>query len=67
VEPASTRATSGEPSHPHVSLTLTRDKNPDDAPNDQARERSGLASEKNICSLLRYLTSHAPSRDTKRL
>jgi hypothetical protein len=34
VEPAPTRATSGEPSHPDASLTPTRDKNPDDHQDD---------------------------------
>jgi hypothetical protein len=42
VEPAPTRATSGEPSHPDASLTPTRDQTPDDGRNDHARERSGL-------------------------
>jgi hypothetical protein len=42
VEPAPTRATSGEPSHPDAILTPTRGKNPDDQPDDHADERSGL-------------------------
>jgi len=42
VEPAPTRATSDEPSHPGAILTPTRDENPDDHPDDHGRERSGL-------------------------
>ena len=42
MDPAPTRAASGEPSHPHANLTPTRDKNPDDQSDDHARERSGL-------------------------
>jgi hypothetical protein len=42
VDPATTRTTSGEPSHPDAILTPTRDKNPDDHEPRKARERSGL-------------------------
>jgi hypothetical protein len=42
VEPAPTRAASGDPSHPHAILALTRDQTPDDSQDDHARERSGL-------------------------
>jgi hypothetical protein len=42
VEPAPTRATSGQPSHPNATLTPTRDQTPDDGMDDHARERSGL-------------------------
>jgi hypothetical protein len=41
-EPAPTRATSGEPSHPIAILTTTRDENPDDPRHDHRGERSGL-------------------------
>ena len=42
MEPAPTRATSGEPSHPDAILTPTQGKDPDDDPHDHDRERSGL-------------------------
>jgi hypothetical protein len=42
VEPASTRATSGEPSDPHATFMPPRDENPDDPQDDHAHERSGL-------------------------
>jgi hypothetical protein len=45
VEPAPTRATSGEPSHPNATLTRTRDQNPDDDRDDHGHERSGLVVE----------------------
>ena len=43
MEPAPTRATSGQPSHPNATLTPTRDQTPDDGKDDHARERFGLA------------------------
>jgi hypothetical protein len=46
VEPAPTRATSDEPSHPGAILTPTRDENPDDHPDDHGRERSGLVQQR---------------------
>jgi hypothetical protein len=44
VEPAPTRATSADRSHPHATLTPTRDQNPDDDRDDHRRESSGLVS-----------------------
>jgi hypothetical protein len=45
VEPAPTRATSADPSHPHATLPPTRDEDPDGHRDDHGRERSGLAPE----------------------
>jgi hypothetical protein len=53
VDPAPTRATSGEPSHPDASLTTTRDQNPDDRRDDHAGERSGLSMGCGLAPLMR--------------